>query len=114
MHSLLNTIKDLELLVLLLLSVHLGSFRVVTATHLNQAKCTNRFELRHEIKQRSFTNCEDVIKENPFCGEDFAVAWTEYPPYVFFNEHTERVSGILPSKRINLSYRPTPIICILC
>ena len=74
---------------------------LVAATFLTQAKCTNRFELRHEIRERSFTGCDEVIRENPLCGEDFVVAWTDYPPYIFRNEHTNNVSGILPSKSLS-------------
>ena len=80
------------------ITILLSQIPSVDATYLTQAKCTNRFELRHEIKNRSFTGCQEVIRENPLCGEDVVVAWTEYPPYIFRSEHTGNISGILPSK----------------
>ena len=58
------------------ITILLSQIPSVDGTYLTQAKCTNRFELRHEIKNRSFTGCEEVIRENPLCGEDFVVAWT--------------------------------------
>ena len=75
----------------------------VSSIHISEVKCTNRLEFRHEIRERRFTTCEEVVRDNPYCGKTHHVAWTSYPPYVFYNEHTGNVSGILPSKYLILS-----------
>ena len=82
----------------ILLSLNSISAKNLSHTPVSQPECTNRLEFRHDIFKRRFKSCEELIQDNPLCAKDYRVAYSDYPPYVFYNEHTKKVSGILPSK----------------
>ena len=45
---------------------------------VGQIKCTNRFEYRHQIREK-VGSCEQIIKSNPMCGKNFTVAYSLHP-----------------------------------
>jgi len=91
---------SLTALVLTTISLSLNdvSGEVLSHTPVSQPECTNRFEFRHAIYKRRFVSCEELVHHNPLCAKDYKVAYSDYPPYVYYNEHLGKVCGILASK----------------
>lgn len=65
------------------------------ADSISQPECVNRFEYRHELREKWFTGCEELFHDNPYCHKNYTVAYGDFPPYVFFDKHENKVKGIL-------------------
>ena len=63
---------------------------------VSQPDCTNRFEYRHELKEKRFKSCDEIRKDNIYCAKNYTVAYSNLPPYAFYDETDKKVKGILP------------------
>lgn len=94
--------KMLEKCLLAIIIFCVSCYASMDADSISQPECVNRFEYRHELKERWFKSCEELYKDNPYCKKNYTVAYSDFPPYIFYDEHKKKINGILPGNLLLL------------